>query len=128
MKNKFLIWASLGFALAVVSEATIISYVNLSYLSGAIEIIIWISLVPFIYRAGKAARKKNKSVGLESLRTSAWLIYWLALANGVMLFQWGLFDGTGNNVTPTSMIVLNAFMFLVASTLMYVDYDKSSSR
>ena len=128
MKSKFIMWASLGYVLAVTSEATQVSYVNLSYITVALEFIIWISLVPIIWRAGNAMRATKKTEGVSSLRTSSWLIYWLALANGTMLFQWGLFDGTGNNVVPDTMIVLNAFMFLIASILMYVDYENSSHK
>ena len=127
MKKIFLTFASLGFIGAVVSEVTLISFVSLSYLSGAVEFLIWLILIPVLYRAGKKARTLNQTRGNEAVRTSSWLLYGLSIANGIMLFQWGLFNGKGDNVTPDSLIILNAFMFLLSAIFMYIDYDKSTN-
>jgi len=127
MKKIFLILASLGFVGAITSEVTLTSFVKLSYLSGAVEFLIWIILVPVLYRAGKKARSRNQTKGNEAVRTSSWLLYGLSIANGIMLFQWGLFNGTGDNVTPDSLIILNGAMFLMSAIFMYIDYEKSST-
>ena len=127
MKKIFLTLASIGFIGAVVSEVTLTSFVVLSYLSGAVEFLIWIVLIPVLYKAGKKARAQNQTKGNEAVRTSSWLLYGLSIANGIMLFQWGLFNGTGDNVTPDSLIILNGFMFLISAIFMYIDYEKSSN-
>ncbi len=127
MKKVFIIFAVLGYLLAVVSEATIISHVKTSYLTGAVEFLIWIIFIPVLYKAGKSARVKNKTIGDVSLRISGWVLFGVSIVNGIMLFQWGLFNGTGNNATPDSMILVNALMFLLASIFMFIDYNKSSS-
>jgi len=127
MKKVFIIFSALGFAFAVTSEVTLISAVLVSYATGAIEFLVWIILIPVIAHKAKKLRAKDGSHGSESLRTVGWLLYWLSIANGIMLFQWGLFNGTGNNVTPATLIILNAFMFLISAIFMYIDYSKSTS-
>ncbi len=92
MKKAFITFAVLGFVGAVVSEVTPVSEVMVSYIVGAVEFIIWIALIPVIASKAKKLRVQNSTSGFESVRTAGWLIYWLSLANGVMLFQWGVWS------------------------------------
>lgn len=127
MKKIFLTFASIGFISAVVSEVTLTSAVMVSYISGAVDFLVWLVLVPVLAKAGKKARAINQSKGNEAVRTSSWLLYGLSVLNGIMLFQWGLFNGTGDNVTPDSLIIVNGAMFLLSAIFMYIDYNKSSN-
>jgi hypothetical protein len=121
-----IIFLILGFAFALVSEITnvIPHLVIYSFIFGGLEFIIWILFVPLYNKAAKKARAKNKTKGDSSFRTISWTLYSIGLAHGLMLFNWGMFNA-GDNLLPDSMILVNAFMLLMASVFMFVDYQKS---
>ena len=116
----------LGFAFALVSEITNTKpdFVIYSFVFGGLEFIIWILFVPLYNKVAKKARAKNNTKGDSSFRIVSWTLYTIGLAHGLMLFNWGMVNG-GDNLLPDSMILVNAFMLLMASVFMFIDYQKS---
>tara|TARA_Y100000310_G_C20518942_1_gene732674 strand:+ start:315 stop:710 length:396 start_codon:yes stop_codon:yes gene_type:complete len=116
----------LGFAFALVSEITNTKpdFIIYSFVFGGLEFLIWIFFTPMYNKKAKKARVKNNTKGDSSFRIASWTLYTIGLGHGIMLFNWGMVNG-GDNLLPDSMILVNAFMLLMASMFMFIDYQKS---
>ena len=116
----------LGFSFALISEITNTkpNFVIFSFLFGGLEFLIWILFVPLYNKAAKKERIKNKTKGEPSFRIISWTLYSIGIIHGLMLFNWGMVNG-GDNLLPDSMVLINAFMLLMSSVFMFIDYQKS---
>ena len=118
------ILAICAFLLGITSEITQDGPVILSYIAGGVEYIVFASVVPIVYAAGRSARKNPRVIGDEGLRIASWCIYGLCIAYALLFFQWGIITG-GDNRIPTGQITINAALLLVSAMLMVGDTYKS---
>ncbi len=112
--------AILGYVLSIVSEATQDSALMVSYVTGGLELLLYLISVPLVHRAGKKTRRESNAAGSPGLRLAGWIMYGVAIPHALLFFNWGLV-AAGNNRVPSGQIAVNSAVFFVAAMLMIAD-------
>lgn len=109
----------LAYVLSIVSEVTQDSAIIASYISGGLELILYLTAIPIIYFAGEKFRTQ-KNNGNPGLRLASWIMYSVAIPHALLFFRWGII-AAGNNRIPNGQIPVNSAIFFIAAMLMLAD-------
>lgn len=109
-----------GFGFGFASEITLDDGVP-SFITGGLDAALLIAATPIAFAGGRSSRRRLGVRGNRGLRIASWALYGAGAAQLPFLFGWGAFVDRGNTRIPNGIVISNASLLLVATSLMVAD-------